>query len=184
MGSSLCFTAVPIIGSFIIDPVLRKDERGHFSRAWCLKEFAEQGIDFIPVQANTGYSLHKGTLRGMHYQVAPAPEAKLVRCTKGSLYDVIVDLRPNSATRHKWFGIKLCADQYRLLYIPVGCAHGYQTLEDDTDLYYMTSQYFTPSAARGVRYNDPVLNIQWPLVPTVMSEQDRNWPMIDERESL
>ena len=119
----------------------------------------------------------------MHFQVSPALEAKLVRCTRGSLFDVVVDLRKNSPTRYKWYGVELRADNYKMLYIPEGCAHGYQTLEDDTDLYYMTSQYFTPSAAKGVRFDDPAFGIVWPLAPTAISEQDRNWPLIGEGSS-
>jgi len=180
MGSSLCFTPTLVPGAFLIDPILREDDRGHFSRAWCINEFAEQRIDFVPVQANTGFSFKKGTLRGLHVQVEPALEAKLVRCTKGALFDVIVDLRPHSPSYCQWYGVELQADRYQMLFVPEGCAHGYQTLVDNTDLFYMTSQYFTPSAARGVRFDDPAFGIKWPLVPTVISEQDRNWPLFDE----
>lgn len=180
MASSLRFKPTAVVGAVLIDPIFREDDRGHFSRAWCHKEFAEHGIPFVPVQANTGFSFRKGTLRGMHFQVAPALEAKLVRCTEGSIFDVIVDLRPQSASYLKWYGIELLADKYQMLYVPEGCAHGYQTLEDNTDLYYMTSQYFTPSAARGVRFDDPRFGIEWPLIPTVISEQDRNWPLLNE----
>jgi len=180
MPSSLNFTNTPLPGAVLIDPIFRKDDRGHFSRAWCAKEFSEHGIEFTPVQANTGFSFRKGTLRGMHYQVAPALEAKLVRCTKGALFDVIVDLRPDSPSYCKWYGVELLAERYQMLYVPEGCAHGYQTLEDDTDLYYMTSQYFTPSAARGVRFDDVAFGIAWPLAPTAISEQDRNWPLYAE----
>ena len=182
MASSLNFTRTPLPGAVLIDPVLRKDDRGHFSRAWCAREFSEHGIEFTPVQANTGFSYQKGTLRGMHYQVAPALEAKLIRCTKGSLFDVIVDLRPESPSYRKWHGVELLAERYQMLYVPEGCAHGYQTLEDNTDLYYMTSQYFTPSAARGVRYDDVAFGITWPLRPTAISDQDRNWPLFSEIE--
>jgi dTDP-4-dehydrorhamnose 3,5-epimerase len=176
MGSSLRFTPTSVVGAVLIDPILREDDRGHFSRAWCVKEFAEQGIEFVPVQANTGFSLRKGTLRGLHFQVKPALEAKLVRCTKGALFDVVVDLRPHSPSYRKWYGIELLAERYQMLYVPEGCAHGYQTLEDNTDLYYMTSQFFAPSAARGVRFDDLAFGIKWPLLPTAISEQDRNWP--------
>jgi dTDP-4-dehydrorhamnose 3,5-epimerase len=148
-----------------------------------MKEFSQAGIDFVPVQTNIGFSRLKGTTRGIHLQVSPALEAKLVRCTRGSLFDVVVDLRENSPTRNKWYGIELRADNYRMLYIPEGCAHGYQTLEDDTDLYYMTSQYFTPSAATGVRFDDPAFGVDWPLTPTSISEQDLNWPLIGEGSS-
>lgn len=183
MGQSLRFIPTPISGAVVIDSILRTDDRGHFLRAWCIKEFADEGIHFVPVQANIGFSRLKGTTRGMHFQVSPAPEAKLVRCSRGSLFDVVLDLREDSPTRYKWYGVELRADNYRMLYIPEGCAHGYQTLEDDTDLYYMTSQYFTPSAAKGVRFDDPAFGVVWPLTPTVMSDQDRYWPLISEGSS-
>ncbi len=184
MGQSLRFTPTCVVGAVVIDSILREDNRGHFSRSWCFKEFADAGVDFKPVQANTGFSLRQGTIRGMHFQVAPALEAKLVRCTRGALFDVVVDLRPDSSSRHKWFGIELSADNDQMLYIPEGCAHGYQTLENCTDLYYMTSQYFTPSAAHGVRYDDPAFGVEWPLTPTAISEQDRNWPLVSEGSPL
>jgi dTDP-4-dehydrorhamnose 3,5-epimerase len=184
MGPSLRFTPTSVVGAVLIDPILREDDRGHFSRAWCIREFAEQGINFIPVQANTGFSFRKGTVRGLHFQVEPALEAKLVRCTRGAVFDVVVDLRPQSPSYRKWYGVELRAEDYQMLYVPEGCAHGYQTLEDHTDLYYLTSQYFTPSAARGVRFDDLVFGIEWPLVPTAISEQDRNWPLIGEKSPL
>ena len=184
MGQSLSLTPAPVAGSFLIDAILRRDDRGYFGRAWCLREFADAGIDFVPLQANIGSSIQKATLRGMHYQVPPAPEAKLVRCTRGSLFDVLVDLRPESPTYLRWYGVELTAENCRMLYVPEGCAHGYQTLEDNTDLYYMTSQFFAPAAARGVRFDDPAIGICWPLAPTSISEQDRNWPFIAEKGSL
>jgi dTDP-4-dehydrorhamnose 3,5-epimerase len=180
---SLRFLPTPISGAVVIDSILRNDDRGHFLRAWCIKEFSEAGINFVPVQANIGFSRLKGTTRGMHFQASPALEAKVVRCTMGSAFDVVLDLRENSPTRYQWYGVELRADDYRMLYIPEGCAHGYQTLEDDSDLYYMTSQYFTPSAAKGVRFDDPAFGIDWPLTPTAMSELDRTWPLIGEGSS-
>lgn len=149
MAQSLRFSpASAVRGAVLVDSILRMDDRGHFSRAWCLREFAENGIDFVPVQANSGFSAKKGTTRGLHFQVAPALEAKLVRCTRGALFDVVVDLRPDSPTRFQWWGVELHAEKYQFLYVPEGCAHGYQTLVDNTDLYYMTSQYFTPGQPR------------------------------------
>jgi len=145
-------------------------------RAWCAREFAEQGINFAPVQANMGFSLRKGTLRGMHYQIEPALEAKLVRCTRGSMFDVVLDLRHESPNYSKWFGVELSAENGRMLYLPEGCAHGYQTLEDNTEMHYMASTVYTPSAARGARFDDPAFQIQWPLAVTAISEQDRSWP--------
>ncbi len=184
MGSSLRFTPTSVVGAVLIDPILREDNRGHFSRTWCIREFAEQAINFVPVQANTGFSLRKGTLRGLHFQVKPAIEAKLVRCTRGVVFDVVVDLRSESPSYRKWYGVELRAENYQMLYVPGGCAHGYQTLEDHTDLYYLTSEYFTPSAARGVRFDDPAFGIKWPIVPTVISEQDRNWRLVRETSPL
>jgi dTDP-4-dehydrorhamnose 3,5-epimerase len=180
MGASLRFTPASVVGAVLIDPILRKDDRGHFSRAWCIKEFAEQGINFVPVQANTGFNLRKGTLRGLHFQVEPALEAKLVRCTRGAVFDVVVDLRPQSPSYRKWYGVELRAENYQMLYVPESCAHGYITLEDDTDVYYMASQYFTPSAARGLRFDDLAFGIKWPLAPTTISDQDRNWQPLSE----
>jgi dTDP-4-dehydrorhamnose 3,5-epimerase len=184
MAQSLRFTPASVVGAVLVDSILREDNRGHFSRAGCLREFADNGIDFVPVQANTGFSFRKGTTRGLHLQAAPAPEAKLVRCTRGALFDVVVDLRPDSPTRFQWYGVELRAEKYQFLYIPEGCAHGYQTLVDNTDLYYMTSQYFTPGAAKGARFDDPAFGIKWPLVPSAISEQDRNWPLLNETSPL
>jgi dTDP-4-dehydrorhamnose 3,5-epimerase len=177
----MCFISTHVEGALLVDPILKTDNRGHFSRAWCMREFAEQGIDFVPVQGNMGFSLRKGTVRGMHFQMEPAREAKLIRCTRGSVFDVVVDLRSESPSYCKWYGAELTADNGRMLYIPERCAHGYQTLEDSTDLYYLTSQYYTPSAASGVRFDDPVFGIEWPLEATVISEQDRNWPLMNDR---
>jgi dTDP-4-dehydrorhamnose 3,5-epimerase len=125
-----------------------------------------------------GFSYEKGTVRGMHFQVAPALEAKLVRCTRGSMFDVVLDLRRDSPTFGKWYGAELSATNGRMLYVPQQCAHGYQTLEENTEMHYMTSAFFTPDAAQGVRFDDPFFNIRWPLAPTAVSEQDRNWPLV------
>jgi len=125
-----------------------------------------------------GFSVRKGTIRGMHYQEAPALEAKLVRCTRGIIFDVALDLRAESSTYGQWYGVELSAVNGRMLYIPENCAHGCQTLEDDAEIYYMTSAFYTPSAVRGVRFDDPAFSIRWPLPVTVVSEQDRNWPLV------
>jgi dTDP-4-dehydrorhamnose 3,5-epimerase len=172
------FTTVDIVGARVIDPQPHADARGRFMRAWCAREFAEHGLNFLPVQANMGLSVRKGTVRGMHFQAAPALEAKLVRCTRGAILDVVLDLRLESLTYGKWYGAELSAENGRMLYVPEGCAHGYQTLLDDTEMHYMTSAFYTPSAACGVRFDDPAFNIQWPVVVTVVSEQDRNWPLV------
>lgn len=162
----------------LIEPTPHQDDRGRFMRVWCTRELQDNGISFLPVQANMGFSPRKGTIRGMHFQDAPALEAKLVRCTRGVIFDVVVDLRPGSTSYGRWYGAELSAENGRMLYVPERCAHGYQTLEDCTEMYYMTSQLYTPSTARGVRFDDPAFAIQWPLSPTVVSEQDRNWPLI------
>jgi dTDP-4-dehydrorhamnose 3,5-epimerase len=176
--SSLRFAETGIAGAWAIDPSFHEDDRGRFFRAWCSREFAERRITFLPVQANMGLSVRKGTVRGMHFQIEPALEAKLVRCTRGAIFDVALDLRPESLTYRKWYGAELTAENGRMLYVPERCGHGYQTLEDDTEMYYMASQFYTPSAARGARFNDPVFDIQWPLAATVVSDQDRNWPLV------
>jgi dTDP-4-dehydrorhamnose 3,5-epimerase len=163
----------------VIGPNAQQDDRGRFLRAWCAREFAEHGLDFQAVQANMGFSKRKGTTRGMHLQVAPAVEAKLVRCTRGSMFDVVLDLRPESPSYRKWYGVELSAENSRMLFVPENCAHGYQTLEDNTEMHYMTSGYYTPGAARGVRFDDPAFGIQWPLAVTVVSDQDRNWPLAE-----
>jgi dTDP-4-dehydrorhamnose 3,5-epimerase len=177
VGNIMRFTETKIPGAKVIDPSLLTDHRGRFMRAWCTREFADQGLDFLPVQANMGFSIRKGTIRGMHFQDVPALEAKLVRCTRGSIFDVVLDLRPESPSYGQWYGTELSAENGRMLYLPEQCAHGYQTLEDDTEMHYMASQFYTPSAARGVRYDDPAFDIRWPLAATVVSEQDRNWPL-------
>jgi len=161
----------------VIEPEFREDDRGRFFRAWCLREFAGNGINFVPVQANMGFSSSKGTVRGMHFQVEPAAEAKLIRCTRGAIYDVAVDLRSDSPTHGKWFGTELTVENAKMMYVPEGCAHGYQALEDGTEMYYLTSQFYTPDAVRGARFDDPTFGIQWPLVPSAVSPQDRNWPL-------
>jgi dTDP-4-dehydrorhamnose 3,5-epimerase len=172
------FSETSLPGVKVIDPSPHEDERGRFMRAWCVREFAEQGLHFTPVQANMGFSVQKGTIRGMHFQEAPALEAKLVRCTRGAIFDVAIDLRPDSPTYRKWFGIELSAENGRMLFVPENCAHGCQTLEECTEVHYMTSAFYVPSAVRGVRFDDPAFNIRWPLATTVVSEQDRNWPLV------
>jgi len=140
--------------------------------------FAEHGLDFKPVQANMGFSIRRGTVRGMHFQESPALEAKLVRCTRGSIFDVMLDLRQESPSYGQWYGVELSAENGRMLYVPEHCAHGYQTIEENTEIYYMTSAFYTPSSVRGVRFDDPEFGIQWPLVVTAVSEQDLKWPLL------
>ena len=175
----MLFTETAVVGAMVIDPDPHQDNRGRFMRVWCAREFAEHGIDFVPVQANMGFSIRRGTIRGLHFQETPAPEAKLVRCTRGAMFDIVLDLRLESPSYGKWYGVELSAENARMLYVPERCAHGYQTLDDQTEMCYMASEFYTPSAARGLRFDDPAFGIQWPLAPTVISEQDRNWPLVE-----
>ncbi len=173
------FVESAVQGAWVVDPTPHTDERGRFFRAWCVEEFAAHGIDFTPLQANMGTSYQAGTLRGMHYQIAPAEEAKLVRCTQGAVFDVLVDLRPDSPTYGRWFGTELSADNARMLFVPPLCAHGYQTLEDESEILYMTSAVYRPDAVRGLRFDDPTVGITWPLPPRALSDQDLRWPNLE-----
>ena len=152
------------------------DERGFFARSWCRKEFEEAGLDSRLVQCSISYNTKRGTLRGMHYQTAPFAEAKLVRCTRGAICDVILDLRAASPTYKKWVAVTLSAENRDMVYIPEGCAHGFLTLADDTEVFYQMSEYYHPEAARGVRWNDPAFGIDWPEHVTVISDRDRTLP--------
>ena len=173
------FTETKVMGAWVIDPTPHEDARGRFMRAWCTQEFAEHSIKFVPVQANLAYSMRKGIVRGMHHQDIPALEAKLARCTRGAIFDVVIDLRPESPSYGEWYGTELSANNGRMLYVPEHCAHGYQTLEEETEMYYMTSGFYVPSSVRGVRFDDPAFKIQWPLVATEVSEQDLKWPLLE-----
>jgi dTDP-4-dehydrorhamnose 3,5-epimerase len=157
-----------------LDP--RSDERGFFARSWCEKEFALHGLNARLAQCNVSFNARKGTLRGMHYQDEPYPEAKLVRCTQGAIYDVAVDLRPQSATFKRWVGAVLSAENRQMLYIPEGCAHGLLTLTDNTEVFYHMSESYHPELARGVRFDDPAFEIVWPEKIEVISERDRSCP--------
>jgi len=150
-------------------------------RAWCSQEFADAGIGFVPLQANMALSKRQGILRGLHYQAAPALEAKLVRCTAGAIFDVVVDMRPKSPTFLRWHGETLTADNARMLYVPGGCAHGCLSLLDDTEIFYLTSAFYAPAFVRGIRFDDPAIGIRWPAVITEYSEQDASWPPIDTK---
>ena len=178
-GEGMRFSETDVIGAKVIDPNPHEDSRGRFMRAWCTREFTEHDVNFLPVQANMGFSVRKGTVRGMHFQDQPALEAKLIRCTRGAIFDVVLDLRRESSSYGKWYGVELNAENGRMLYVPEYCAHGYQTLEDSSEMYYMTSAFYTPLAVRGVRFDDPAFGIQWPSTATVVSEQDRNWPLVE-----
>lgn len=170
------FIETSLRGAFVVRPKRIEDERGYFGRAWCREEFLEHGLNPQMAQLNVGFSHRRGTVRGMHYQVAPHAEAKFVRCTRGGMYDVIIDLREDSPTRGEWYGVELTADNGIMIYAPEGFAHGYQTLQDDTEMYYLTSAMYAPGSARGVRFDDPRFGIQWPLPVSMISVADRSWP--------
>jgi len=170
------FTETPLQGAYVIDLERREDERGFFARSWCQEEFAQHGLEMRLAQCNISYNAHKGTLRGMHYQAEPYPEAKVVRCTMGAIYDVIIDLRPNSGTFKQWFSVELTAANRRALFIPIGSAHGFQTLVDNTEVFYQMSESFHPECARGVRWDDPAFGIEWPICPPLfISAQDTTY---------
>lgn len=173
------FSETEIPGAWVIDPAPHGDSRGRFMRAWCIEEMSAHGITFNPLQANMGRSSQAGTIRGLHFQVAPDEEAKLVRCTSGAVYDVLVDLRPGSPTLGRWFGAELTSDNGRMVYVPPMCAHGYQTLSNDTEIYYLTSAMYAPASVRGLRYDDMSVGIHWPLAVQALSEQDAGWPFLD-----
>lgn len=178
------FLETSIAGAWVIDPTPHQDHRGHFMRAWCAREFQDHGIAFVPVQANMILSIAKGTVRGMHYQDDTAVEAKLVRCTRGTIFDVALDLREASPTYGEWYGVELTAENGRMLLVPGGCAHGCQSLGKNTEIHYMASEYYTPAAAHGIRFDDPAFGIAWPLPATVVSDQDRNWPLVQRSRDV
>jgi dTDP-4-dehydrorhamnose 3,5-epimerase len=170
------FKATPLKSAYMIELQRLEDERGFFARAWCQQEFEAHGLNPRLVQCNISFNHKKGTLRGMHYQAAPFEEAKLVRCTSGALYDVIIDLRPESPTYKQHFGVSLTPEARNMLYIPEGFAHGFLTLADNTEIFYQMSEFYAPDHARGVRWNDPAFSIEWPGAVQVISERDANYP--------
>jgi dTDP-4-dehydrorhamnose 3,5-epimerase len=170
------FSAAPIAGCHVVELDKRADDRGYFARTWCRQELVDHGLRMDVAQVNVGVSTKAGTLRGMHYQLAPHAEIKVVRCSRGAVYDVAVDLRAGSPTFRRWYGVELTHESGRMLYVPEGCAHGYLTLTDDTELLYFTSHAYAPESARGVRYDDPAFGIQWPAPVCVLSSADATWP--------
>ena len=174
------FSETPLGGVFLIDPELRCDDRGFFARTWCAHEFAAQGLTAHFAQCSASFNAAAGTLRGLHYQSPPHAEAKLVRCTRGAVYDVVVDLRPRSPTLHDWFAIELSALNLRMVYLPAGCAHGFLTLADETEVFYQMSETYQPAASLGVRWNDPAIGIRWPRSVRVISERDAALPLLAE----
>jgi dTDP-4-dehydrorhamnose 3,5-epimerase len=168
------FTETSLKGAYIIEIEKLEDARGFFGRSWCAREMQEHGLNANISQANVSFNKKKGTLRGMHYQVPPHQEAKLVRCSNGSIYDVIIDLRKDSPTLHQWIGVELSRKNYKMLYVPEDFAHGFITLEDDTEIAYLMSEFYTPGAGATIRWNDPLFGIEWPIKPVVLSDKDRN----------
>jgi dTDP-4-dehydrorhamnose 3,5-epimerase len=177
----MLFTDTSLKSAYIIDIEKVEDARGFFARFWCQDEFRANDLNTNWVQGNVSVSRSKGTLRGLHYQIAPFEETKLVRCTRGALFDVMLDLRPDSSTFGEWFGVPLSADEHRMLYVPEGIAHGILTLVDNTEASYLVSQFYKPHAEAGVRYNDPAFGIKWPLEIQVISKKDANWPNYPRR---
>jgi dTDP-4-dehydrorhamnose 3,5-epimerase len=169
-------TRSPLLGAYVLETQPIVDERGSFARTWCREEFRALGLNTMVEQCSTSFNRTRGTLRGMHFQAIPHEEVKLVRCTRGAVYDVILDLRKDSATFGRWFAVELTADNGKMLYIPCGFAHGFQTLDDQSEVFYQISEKYHPEAARGVRWNDPVLGIKWPISNPNLSERDRDFP--------
>lgn len=172
----MLFRDTSLKGVFEINLERKVDERGFFARTWCQEEFALNGLTSRLVQCSISFNSLKGTLRGMHYQHMPHAETKLVRCTAGSVYDVVLDLRPNSPTFKRWIGIMLTAADRNMIYVPEGCAHGFQTMDDETEVFYQMSEFYNPESARGVRWDDPAFKISWPAPVEVISERDRTYP--------
>jgi dTDP-4-dehydrorhamnose 3,5-epimerase len=177
----MIFTETKLKGAFIIDVEPREDERGFFARSWCMDEFEKRGLNPRLTQCNISFNKKRGTLRGMHYQAAPFAEAKLVRCTMGAIYDVIIDLRPSSETFKQWTSVELTAENRRALYIPEDFAHGFQTLVDDTEVFYQMSEFYHPECARGVRWNDPVFGVEWLITSPIISDRDTEYSNFIEK---
>ena len=178
----MIFTETRLAGAYIVDVERKEDTRGFFARAFCQREFAAHGLKPVIAQANIAFNLKRGTMRGMHFQFPPAPETKLVRCTRGAILDVIVDLRPESRTYLVHVAVELTEDNYRALYVPERFAHGYQVLRDRTETSYYVGEFYSPGAEGGLRYDDPRLGIAWPLPVTVISPKDESWRLLADCE--
>jgi dTDP-4-dehydrorhamnose 3,5-epimerase len=178
------FTQAPLRGAYLVDVEPSSDQRGFFARSYCADEFAAAGLGQVMRQCSISHNDRKGTLRGLHYQSAPHEEHKLVRCTAGAVFDVIVDIRVSSPTFRQWYGVELTADNHRSLFIPQGFAHGFVTLTDHAEVYYMISAAHAPDAGRGFRWNDPAFAIEWPASPTVVSARDATYPLMDAQSGV
>jgi dTDP-4-dehydrorhamnose 3,5-epimerase len=172
----MVFIETKLVGAFIIQAEKKEDHRGFFARTWCQREFEAHGLESRLVQSSVSLSRKKGTLRGMHYQIPPYEETKLVRCLSGAIYDTIIDLRPLSSTFKQHLSVVLSAENYQMLYVPKGFAHGLQTLQDNTEVLYQMSEFYSPEHARGVRWNDPAFGIQWPEAERTITERDHSYP--------
>jgi len=172
----MIFIELELKGAWLVEVKKIEDERGFFGRAWCRNEFLEHGLNPDFVQLNTSFTIRKGTIRGMHYQVDPYQEVKFIRCTRGRIWDVIIDLRPASPTYMKWTANELSADNYKMVYVPENFAHGFISLEDHSEVYYPVTQFYTPGAERGIRWNDPAFDIQWPVPVDLVSAKDSQHP--------
>ncbi len=180
----MLFKETRLKGAYVIEPERMADSRGFFARTWCQREFEAHGLETRLVQCNISYNRKKGTLRGMHFQSAPFEEVRLVQCTKGSIFDVIIDLRPGSSTIRQWIGEQLTSENHRMLYVPKGFAHGFITLEDHSEVFYQMSEFYAPDHARGVRSNDPAFGIQWPIEVKVISDRDNSYPDIQTKRMV
>jgi len=173
----MLFKETKLKGAYVIEIEQKKDERGFFARSFCKQEFQQQGIDFDMVQCSISFNKNKSTLRGMHYQSAPHEEAKLISCIRGKIYDVIIDLRKDSATYCQWYALDLRGEDYKMLYVPKGFAHGFQTLENNSAVFYQMSEFYHPECARGIRWNDPLFFIEWPFGEQIISVKDKTYPL-------
>ena len=171
----MLFAETKLKGAFIIDVDLREDERGFFARSWCKNEFIEHGLNPHLVQCNISFNKKRGTLRGMHFQITPFEEVKLVRCTLGAIYDVIIDLRPDSPTYCQWLSVELTQENHRAVFIPAGFAHGFQTLQDNSEVFYQMSEFYHPECSRGVRWNDIAFGVDWPIDKPIISDRDKEY---------
>ena len=180
----MIFMETPLKGATLVCPELISVERGFFARSWCAREFGDHGLESRFVQCNISYNRGKGTLRGMHYQIPPFEEGKLVRCTRGGIHDVIIDLRHDSVSFGKHFGVTLTAENRTMLYVPKGFAHGFLTLENDTEIFYQMSEFYAPDCARGIRWNDPAFTIEWPGEVRIISEKDCSYPDYDLKKAM
>ena len=178
------FVETELSGAFVVEADLLEDERGYFTRAFDASLFEQHGMNPVIAQSNLSYNVRRGTMRGLHYQLPPVTETKFIRCIRGAIYDVIVDMRPDSPTYRRHIGVELTADNARALYVPGMFAHAYLTLRDDTSVIYEVGEYYTPGHERGLRYDDPALGIEWPIEVEVISEKDRSWPLLEESVGL